>query len=339
MKSGRLAVLGAAAILFTGVLSNLTAHAQQRGWANELMPAGMSRGETRGEYIWTKTGEVMVYVPAGASKSPTFGTAGSPPQPQETESDVNLAAFYIGKYEVTVGTYRKFVTATQYKTEADKLGKATVLEFPKGGVEKPGANWANPGFPQTDQHPVVLIVWDDAKAYCDWAGGRLPTSDEWIKAALWDDAKKKLRILPWGEPPPMSRIFGPDVPPPPPFADAKKGNFLDAAYWRATGGPPPPGFDARVDDGYAYTAPVGSYPEGQSPYGAHDMGGNVSEWVSDLVTPGMRAFFGPQMPTGNMWKGNNFTLPASFPLRWPGVSPPIPGGRLDMGLRLVVPGR
>lgn len=101
--------------------------------------------------------------------------------------------------------------------------------------------------PAHSNHPVIYVSWVYAKIYCSWAGRRLPTEAEWEKAASWDPVKNEKRIYPWGN-----------------DFDCKKGNF-----------------EGPDCDGYAGTAPTGSYPSGVSPYGALDMGGNVWEWVHD----------------------------------------------------------
>jgi len=105
-----------------------------------------------------------------------------------------------------------------------------------------------------DTQPVVGVDWNDAKTYCGWAGAALPTEAQWEKAARGTDG----RAYPWGNNPVTGKLL----------------NFCDknCEYDQK---------DSAVDDGYAKTAPVGSYLAGTSPYGALDMAGNVWEWVED----------------------------------------------------------
>jgi formylglycine-generating enzyme required for sulfatase activity len=114
--------------------------------------------------------------------------------------------------------------------------------------------------PQYSDHPVVFVAWTNAVSYCSFAGRRLPTEAEWEKAAAWNPVQNEKRIFPWGN-----------------EYDCSKGNFDDETKLDASlmqGG-------SISCDGYDLTAPVGSYPQGASPYGALDMGGNVWEWVHD----------------------------------------------------------
>jgi hypothetical protein len=201
-------------------------------------------------------------------------TEAARPRPPVTGLDYELvpipagngvAAFEIGKYEVTVAQFRKFVEATGYKTTPEKEGYSYGHTEGEWG-EVDGLTWRNGSSLKEqaqDDRPVVHVSWEDADAFCKWVDGRLPTHGEWEHAARGGLAGKEY-------------VWGDDWPPP-----KGAGNFGDAAAKReyATWG----AIDG-YDDGFADTAPVGSLkPNG---YGLHDMAGNVWEWVSEK--PGCR---------------------------------------------------
>ena len=121
-------------------------------------------------------------------------------------------------------------------------------------------SWGEPTYEDTSKadHPVICVTWQGANDYCRWAGGRLPTEAEWEYAARGPDSA----IYPWGDEFDGTRLNSCDV------------NCPHEGQ-RATG----------YDDGYALTAPVGSYPSGASWCGALDMVGNVWEWVADWHGP------------------------------------------------------
>jgi serine/threonine-protein kinase len=200
-----------------------------------------------------KDGMVMVFVPAGE-----FKMGG-------TVNIVYLDAFWIDQTEVTNAMFAKFVMGTGYVTDAEKAGGSFVYRATDQGDYRElikGAAWNHPSWENSDfsdleDHPVVHVSWNDAQAYCAWADRRLPTEAEWEKAASWNDPAGHKYIYPWGI-----------------DFDGTRLNFCDKSCSS-------PWADKTVDDGYAETAPVGSYPQGTSPYGALDMAGNVSEWVAD----------------------------------------------------------
>jgi formylglycine-generating enzyme required for sulfatase activity len=179
----------------------------------------------------------MVRVPAG----PFWMGGGDPHLRQKERRQVYLDAFDIDRTEVTIAQYRRFIEAARYKAPY---------------VAEPWAemyNWKDNRPPKGyDRHPVTLIDWYDADAYCRWAGKRLPTEAEWEKAARGPDGRR----YPWGD------TWDPKA------CNHGKGGADN--YDRS--------------DGFDTTAPVGSFPRGRSPYGVDDMFGNVWEWTDDWFT-------------------------------------------------------
>jgi sulfatase modifying factor 1 len=117
----------------------------------------------------------MVLIPAGA-----FVMGDNQHRPDEGPAhEVTLQSYYIDKYEVTNEQYKRF---------CDEARRSY-----------PPSPWWNPDyFEAQPQSPVVGVSWDDANAYAKWAGKRLPTEEEWEKAASWDPNTQKKRQWPWG---------------------------------------------------------------------------------------------------------------------------------------------
>jgi len=166
---------------------------------------------------------------------------------------VYLDAFYVDKYEVTVGQYKKFIEATGHRAP----------------------DWhAVSKYSPTDEYPIIWVSWLDAAAYAQWAGKRLLTEAQWEKAARGGLVGKK---YPWGDSEP----------------DGSNANFADR-NWSPTSS-----FSwsyETVDDGYGFTARVGSYaPNG---YGLYDMAGNVWEWCADEYDADYYSISPKNNPTG-----------------------------------------
>jgi eukaryotic-like serine/threonine-protein kinase len=157
-------------------------------------------------------------------------------KPQHT---VVLDAFWIDKTEVTNAQYQKCVKAGSCTAPHESSSYTRSFYF---------------GNPDYASYPVIFVDWDQAAAYCKWAGRRLPSEAEWEKAARGTDGRE----FPWGNEGLAGDLLN--------FADKNS----EWAWANQT-----------IDDGYTETAPVGHYPKGASIYGALDMAGNVWEWVND----------------------------------------------------------
>jgi len=165
--------------------------------------------------------------------------------------------FAIGKHEVTWSQYARFVRET---SRAGGLGCAT-FNAKKFRVNAQ-AGWNSPGFPQTENDPVVCVSWDDAKAYAEWLGVRTGHNYRLITEAEWEYT---VRAGTEGD-----RFWGENP------ADACRFANVADATGRGTLGLEAP-FDCR--DRHAGTAPVGSFQP--NPFGVHDLFGNAEEWILD----------------------------------------------------------
>jgi formylglycine-generating enzyme required for sulfatase activity len=170
--------------------------------------------------------------------------------------------FYLAKYEVTVGQFRKFVDSTNYQTEAESSGEGS-FEF--DGTEwkrNKDRNWRNPGFEQTDDHPVTCVSHNDALRFINWLNDRsehsycLPTEAQWEYSCRGGATSRY--------------HFGEDE-----ELLAEYGNVADASAKKQF----PGRTTIKSDDRYVFTAPVGQFRA--NGFGLHDMHGNVCEWCSD----------------------------------------------------------
>ena len=159
----------------------------------------------------------------------------------------------VGQYEVTVGEYGRFVETTGYEGE----GGCHVWTGEKW-EEKKGRTWRDPGFRQTEREPVVCVNWADARAYAEWLSRETGQSYRLLSEAEWEYVARagSTTARYWGE------------------REAGQCRYANGADSRTE-------FDWRIacDDGYARTAPVGSYTANE--FGLSDALGNVWEWVQD----------------------------------------------------------
>jgi len=212
----------------------------------------------------------MRAIPAGQFQmGDTVGDGDPSEQPVRT---VRIAGFRLSEVEVTRGQFAEFVRATGYRTDAERNVSGTgcrTLNTKTGEWKyRLGRNWREPGYNQTDQHPVVCVSWNDAQSLIDWLNRqtglrfRLPSEAEWEYAARSGGADR----YPWGPEPTQACHYA---------------NGADRTPW-------PPGsrvswnLKLNCTDGHFFTAPVATH----SPniFGLADMIGNVWEWTADCGT-------------------------------------------------------
>jgi formylglycine-generating enzyme required for sulfatase activity len=108
--------------------------------------------------------------------------------PAQAQNMLPVGSFQIDETEVTIGQFRAFAKATGTKTKAEREGGGQVYEL--GWTKKAGWTWERPfGKPASDDEPAVHVTYDEAQAFCRWAGKRLPSDAEWMMAAYTETRK------------------------------------------------------------------------------------------------------------------------------------------------------
>lgn len=167
------------------------------------------------------------------SLAPGATQTAKPPQDMVAVGD---SGFFIDRHEVTNARFAAFLNERGNRQEGGVAWIA--LDSKYALIEQQDSTFTpKEGYAQ---HPAIEVSWHGAKAYCQWAGKRLPTEQEWFSACAGPQRTR----FPWGE------TFEPE-----------RANI------------------SGDKDGFLRTAPVGSFPKGASPYGALDLGGNVWEWT------------------------------------------------------------
>jgi formylglycine-generating enzyme len=250
----------------------------------------------------------MVRIPGGTFRMGNPRDDGYPADGEGPVHAVTLDPFWIDVTAVTNARFAAFVDATGYRTEAESFGWSFVfqaflpedLQNAPAPVDAPwwrqvfGADWRHPEGPHSEiagrlDHPVVHISWNDAQAFCAWAGTRLPTEAEWEFAARGGRVGAP---FPWGD------ELEPDG-----------GHRMNV--WQGE-------FPVHntMADGFAGTAPVSSYEP--NAYGLFNMTGNVWEWCADWFSPNAYRRgattnpIGPDRGPARVMRGGSYLCYASY---------------------------
>jgi formylglycine-generating enzyme required for sulfatase activity len=172
-------------------------------------PVVAPRTRSPGE-VFTDCADCPEMVDIGAG-SFTMGSVASEAGRDEDEGPqcrVKMARpFALGRYEVKVGEFRRFVQATSHVTEAERnVGNAGCYAYDDGDGKwdwRAGRSWRSPGFEQTDRHPVVCVSWNDVQAYVQWLGRLTGQGYRLASEAEWEYAARAGSITsrPWGDDP------------------------------------------------------------------------------------------------------------------------------------------
>ena len=246
--------------------------------SNVVEPSANAAPTANGPAASRKTGDVEI--PAGTFAMGDPFNEGYEDDGESPVHEVKVSKFRISATTVTNEEFAEFVEATGHRTESETFGTSAVFHLAvkanKGDVlnrvsnvpwwlNVRGADWAHPAGPLSSwadvpDHPVTHVSHNDALAYCEWAGRRLPTEAEWEYAARGGLPGQR---YPWGN------DLHNDVP-------GKAAHNCN--IWQGE-------FPSRntMDDGHLTTAPARSFrPNG---YGLYQTSGNVWEWCSDWFLP------------------------------------------------------
>lgn len=200
----------------------------------------------------------MVVIPAGEF---TMGSPASEAERYRYEGPRHRVrigyAFAMGKYEITIAQYRRFVAATHYNAKATC---STVNA--RGEIEFGKYDWENPRLPVTDRHPAVCLDFDDAKAYVRWLAATTGKPYRLLSEAEWEYATRAGTTTAryWGETSAQQCIYANGV---------DRSSVRVFPKWEKT----------DCDDGAPYIAAVGTYKP--NPFGVYETIGNVWEWMED----------------------------------------------------------
>lgn len=246
----------------------------------------------------------MIKLTGGSFWMGTDSDEGFASDNETPETEVTLKPFAISKYTVTNEQFLEFFLSTGYITEAEHYGTSHVFHLLLSDeiknmsqrvdgtdwwYEVVEANWRKPEGPGSSikdrmDHPVIHVTWNDANAYCQWAGNRLPTEAEWEFAARGGLNHQR---FPWGNELEADSQY---------HANLFQGDFP---------------VHNTIEDGYLATAPVHSYEA--NGYGIYQMIGNVWEWCLNPRRIPLIEF--NNKPTEEFVKENNGPSESLYALR------------------------